>query len=59
MGAALRKAKDWARHYTAQGREWSCRYFLTDDSAVEQKAMGIAFPGLRDGEMEVSRLIGY
>jgi hypothetical protein len=57
VGAALRKTKDWARRNTAQGREWSCRYFLTDDSAVEQKAIRIAFPGLEGGEMEVSCLL--
>ena len=47
VGVALRRAKDRARRYTAQGREWNCRYFLTDDSAVEQKAIGIAFPGFK------------
>ena len=57
VGAALRKTKVWARRYTALGREWNCRYFLMDDSAVEQKAVGIAFPGLEGGEMEVSCLL--
>ena len=33
---------------------WSIRYALSDDSAAEQKAFRLAFPGLAAGETEVS-----
>ena len=32
------------------------RWFLTDDSAAEQRAVRLAFPGLQGGETEVSHL---
>lgn len=39
------------------GHAWDARYFLTDDSAVEQKAVRLAFPGLLAGETEVDHLL--
>lgn len=36
---------------------WKLRYFLTDDSAAEQRAVAIAFPGLTAGEQEVDQLL--
>ena len=36
---------------------WEPRYVLTDDSAVEQLAVGRAFPGLEGGEQEVEHLL--
>ena len=33
--------------------DWQSKYFLTDDSAAEQRAVKLAFWGLIDGEMEV------
>lgn len=36
---------------------WKLRYFLTDDSAAEQRAVAIAFPGLTAGEQEVDHFL--
>jgi hypothetical protein len=36
---------------------WQPRYVLTDDSAVEQRAVRHAFPGLQAGEQEVGHLL--
>ena len=49
----LRTIKTWCG-----GRGgWQPRYFLTDDSAAEQRAVKLAFRGLIDGEMEVDHLL--
>ncbi|KAK9427538.1 hypothetical protein V1505DRAFT_379825, partial [Lipomyces doorenjongii] len=50
LNKALRAIKEWAIN-------WKVRYFLTDDSAVEQLAVQKAFPGLIAGEQEVSHLL--
>ena len=36
---------------------WRLRYFITDDSAAEQRGVSLAFRGLIDGEMEVSHFL--
>jgi len=33
------------------------QYIMTDDSAIEQRAIRLAFPGLNTGEQEVTRLL--
>ena len=49
----LRTIKTWCG-----GRGgWQPRYFLTDDSAAEQRAVTLAFWGLIDGEMEIDHLL--
>ena len=37
--------------------KWQPRYVLTDDSAIEQRAVRLAFPGLSIGEQEVTHLL--
>ena len=37
--------------------KWQPRYVLTDDSAIEQRAIRLAFPGLSAGEQEVTHLL--
>ena len=49
----LRTIKTWCG-----GRGgWQPRYFLTDDSAAEQRAVTLAFRSLIDGEMEIDHLL--
>lgn len=36
---------------------WKLRYFLTHNSAAEQRAVTIAFPGLAAGEQEVDHFL--
>ena len=37
--------------------QWRPRYVLTDDSAIEQRAIRLAFPRLNAGEQEVTHLL--
>ncbi|RPB26073.1 hypothetical protein L211DRAFT_866481 [Terfezia boudieri ATCC MYA-4762] len=37
--------------------KWQPRYIMTDDSAIEQRAIHLAFPGLDGGEQEVAHLL--
>ena len=37
--------------------KWQPRYVMTDDSAIEQRAIRLAFPGLHVGEQEVDHLL--
>ena len=46
---ALRKIKGWSG--------WIPRYFITDDSAAEQRAVRLVFPGHIIGEIEVDHLL--
>jgi len=50
LSGALRCFKIWCPG-------WTPRYVMTDDSSIEQKAVGLAFPGLSMGEQEVSHLL--
>lgn len=43
VAAALKQLRLWIAQHC--GQEWMLRYFLTDDSAVEQRAVKIAFDG--------------
>ena len=42
---ALSKLREW----TGGKEGWRCRWFLTDDSATEQRAVREAWPGLIEG----------
>lgn len=53
LATTLRQIKEWCRPYTG----WKLRYFITDDSAAEQRAVKLAFRGLIDGEIEVSHFL--
>ncbi|KAF8416903.1 hypothetical protein BGX38DRAFT_1335203 [Terfezia claveryi] len=37
--------------------KWQPRYIMTDDSAIEQRTIRLAFPGLNAGEQEVAHLL--
>jgi len=37
--------------------KWQPRYIMTDDSAIEQRVIRLAFPGLNAGEQEVTHLL--
>lgn len=54
VAAALQTLKRWCKEVNYK---WQPRYILTDDSAVEQKAVKLAFRGLIDGEQEVDHLL--
>ena len=43
----LQQIKTWCR------KSWQLKYITTDDSAAEQRAVKLAFPGLIAGELEV------
>jgi hypothetical protein len=43
--AALSKLREW----TGGKEGWRCQWFLTDDSAIEQRAVREAWPGLAKG----------
>ena len=47
----LQQIKQWCRGC------WRFRYFITDDSAAEQRGVSLAFWGLIDREMEVSHFL--
>lgn len=48
----LRQIKTWCRYF------WNLRYVITDNSAAEQRAVKLAFPGLIvTGEIEVSHFL--
>ena len=49
LAYALQTFKKWCG--------WQPRYVLTDDSAVEQRVVRCAFPGLPAGEQEVDHLL--
>src|SRR4051812_23984277 len=51
----LSTVRKWVYQHTK--KNWLLRYILTDDSAVEQKAVQRAFPGLQAGEQEVTHLL--
>lgn len=55
IAASLIQIKQWC--VEATGKPWDLRYFLTDDSAAEQKAMRIAFRCLEAGETEVQHFL--
>ena len=50
IAAGLKCIKQWCGG-------WTPRYILTDDSAIEQRAIRLAFPGLEAGEQEVTHLL--
>ena len=47
----LKNIKKWCKG------AWKPRYVLTDDSAIEQRAIRLAFPRLSVGELEVEHLL--
>lgn len=49
----LQTIKEWCGGRNA----WRLRYIITDDSAAEQKAVRLAFRGLKDGEQEVDHYL--
>ena len=49
IALALRKIKGWSG--------WIPRYFITDDSTAEQRAVRLVFPGYIIGEIEVDHLL--
>jgi len=51
--AALSKLREW----TGGKEGWRCRWFLTDDSATEQRAVREAWPGLMEGCQETGHLL--
>ena len=53
IGVFLRQVKIWCG---GRGR-WRLRYFITDDSPAEQRAVQLAFRGLNDGEQEVDHFL--
>ena len=50
VSLGLKKAREFAP-------KWTPRYMLTDDSQIEQNAIGIAFPGIEAGEQTVDVLL--
>ena len=50
VAEALSTIKTWVK--VDMRKEWDCRYFMTDDSAVEQKAVRETF-----GEVYVTHLL--
>jgi len=57
LTAGLRKIKQWCNRGRAESKQWTPRYFLTDDSAAEQLAVQNAFKGIYDGELDVKHLL--
>ncbi|KAI9796654.1 MAG: hypothetical protein M1835_003450, partial [Candelina submexicana] len=53
LAAALQVLKQWC----GGSGGWNLRYILTDDSASEQRAFSLAFPGLEAGETAVTHLL--
>ena len=51
IAEGLKHIKNWC------AGKWQPRYVLTDDSAIEQRAIRLAFPGLTAGEQEVEHLL--
>ena len=51
--AALSKLQEW----TGGKESWRCRWFLTDDSATEQRAVREAWPGLAEGCQVIGHLL--
>ena len=50
IAAGLNYIKQWCT-------KWKPRYILTDESAIEQRAIRLAFPGLDAGEQVVTHLL--
>jgi hypothetical protein len=53
VAAALKELRGW----TGGPEGWQCRWFLTDDSAAEQKAVREAFPSTPGGGEETGHLL--
>jgi hypothetical protein len=51
--AALSKLREW----TGGKEGWRCHWFLTDDNAIEQRAVQEAWPGLQEGCQETGHLL--
>ena len=51
IAEGLKHIKHWC------AGKWQPRYVLTDNSAIEQRAIRLAFPGLTAGELEVEHLL--
>ena len=51
IAEGLKHIKQWCHG------KWQPRYILTDDSAIEQRAIRLSFPGLNAGEQEVTHLL--
>lgn len=57
LAAGMKVLKQWAEGVTSDLQGWRLRYMITDDSAAEQRAVQLAFPGLHAGERVVTHLL--
>lgn len=56
LAAGMKVLKQWAGGVSSDLQGWRFQYMITNDSAAEQRAVRLAFPGLEGGERVVTHL---